>query len=237
MISFLLFLEQAAKAQVKPYDSKKQAEIHRITKLPRYGAFQDYTSGSMYINDVLHKTYRNPKGAGKTGDEYDRGVIRGMDRKLDTAKIPKAIYVFTGVPESPSNLWKKHKVDPKKPIQCILPAYTSCTTDFNVADGAGAARIGDIFDYKNHPPRNSDAPSKFEMEGSYGEDFRQVLKIYLPKGAEAGSVKSQSQYKYENEIILHRDSIVEIDPSPTITKKFTVIWHCKWLGRSPHKCY
>lgn len=62
MKTFLLFItEQAAKAQIKPYDSKKQAEIHRTTKLPKYGAFQDYTSGSSYINDVLHQTYRNPK--------------------------------------------------------------------------------------------------------------------------------------------------------------------------------
>lgn len=165
------------------------------------------------------------------GDEFDRGVIRGMDRKLDTAKIPKAIYVFTGVPESPSNLWKKHKVDTSKPIQCILPAYTSCSTAFSLARGWS---VSDKFDYKNHPARNSDAPSKLEM---HGEMFKQVLKIYLPKGAEAGSVKSQSEYPNENEIILHRDSLIEIDPKPTITKDYAVVWHCICRGRFPHKCY
>jgi hypothetical protein len=66
-----------------------------------------------------------------------------------------------------------------------------------------------------------------------------VLKIHLPKGTQAGSIKHLSNYKKENEVLLNRGHDLEIHHEPTVIdhpKKGKVhIWHAKVVDHNPQK--
>jgi len=171
---------------------------------------RDYTDQSSDINDALHKHYR-----GKKEINRNKGWIGGHIEKLDTIlakfKLSKPATVYSGIPESIEQAYEKYQADRSKPIRLHLPAYTSTSTSLSVAKGYA------------------------KVSGStYSGEH--ILMIELPIGTPAVSVKSVSNYKEENEVLLPRGMNIEVHPTPSIIPKRDAdlyIWKAKALGTSP----
>jgi hypothetical protein len=98
----------------------------------------------------------------------------------------------------------------KKPIQAHHAGFISSSTDFNQA-------------------------AKFAGKGEGGE--KHMLRIHVPKGTQAGSMKWISSYVREKEILLQRGHDLEIHHEPTIInhpKEGKIhVWHAKIVGHKP----
>jgi hypothetical protein len=184
-------------------------DIHKDTYIPKAdydkaATVRGHTFSSREVNDTLHKHYRGEKEINR-----NKGYVGGHIEKLDTIlakfKLSKPGTVYSGIPESIEQAYKKYKADRSKPIRLHLPAYTSTSTSLSIA-----------LNFAGVDP--------------------QVLMIELPIGTPAVSIKSVSNYKEENEVLLPRGMNIEVQPTPSIIKKYgvkTYIWKAKALGTSP----
>ena len=193
-------------------------DIHKDTYIPKSdydkaATVRDYTDGSREVNDVLHKHYRGEKEINH--NKYVGKYIKKLDTALAKFKLSKPGKVYSGIPESIEQAYKKYQADRSKPIRLHLPAYTSTSTSLSVAVDFAEESIN-AFGRLKHPP--------------------QILMIELPIGTPAVSIKSVSNYKEEKEVLLPRGMNIEVHPTPSITTKNGVkvyIWKAKALGASP----
>jgi 8-oxo-dGTP pyrophosphatase MutT (NUDIX family) len=204
---------------------------------------QDYSEESTSLNDYLHRHYRkqtvNPKT--KSKQNY-RDQSKSLDTVFKNAKLTRNIKVYTGIPESPGRIWEKYHADVTKPVRVHLPAYTSTTTDFNVAYINFAK--ADYTDYNNHRPRNV-VKGNLELYsmGVVSQGIRkvydgsQILHIIVPAGYPAMSMVNVSRYgDDEEEILLPRGLDIEIEPNPYIKTTLgrpIVVWFAKVVGHNP----
>jgi hypothetical protein len=186
----------------------------------------DYTGGtSQYINDVLHKHYRN-QVAKKDLQRYQRH-IDSLDRILSGQKLKQPLTVYTTVPVSPADAWKRYGADPGQPIRLHLPAYTSTSTSLDVVQNIADDRLEPVkVDRQRHPPRNAQrAPLD-----NWGN---QILMLSIPAGTPAASVQKISDYPDENEILMPRGVDIEVNPSPTVLDNGDYVWHAQVIGHNP----
>jgi hypothetical protein len=181
--------------------------------------------GASFINNYLHHHYRK-KDLSNSGTLDWRENIAVLDRVLSSKKLPKDLTVFTVLPESPADAWELYKSDVTKPIRLHLPAYTSCTTDLEMAISIGSNRRTHAVNLSRHPPRNKKINVSLHKS-------TQILLIKLPKGTGAASIKHVSKYPDENEILMPRGMDIEIEPDPTLLKDDTLVWHTRITGYNP----
>jgi 8-oxo-dGTP pyrophosphatase MutT (NUDIX family) len=204
---------------------------------------QDYSEESTSLNDYLHRHYRNQTVNPKTKSKQNyRDQSKSLDTVFKNAKLTRNIKVYTGIPESPGRIWEKYHADVTKPVRVHLPAYTSTTTDFNVAYINFAK--ADYTDYNNHRPRNV-VKGNLELYsmGVVSQGIRkvydgsQILHIIVPAGYPAMSMVSVSRYgDDEEEILLPRGLDIEIEPNPYIKTTLgrpIVVWFAKVVGHNP----
>ena len=190
-------------------------DIHKDTYIPKAdydkaATVRGHTIHSTDVNDALHKHYRGEKEINR-----NKGYVGGHIEKLDTIlakfKLSKPGTVYSGIPESIEQAYKKYKADRSKPIRLHLPAYTSTSTSLSVA-------------------------TRFAKVSGTTYSGEHILMIELPIGTPAVSVKSVSNYKEENEVLLPRGMNIEVHPTPSIIPKRDAdlyIWKAKALGTSP----
>lgn len=208
------------------YKEKIADKLHQLEQLPRDTTLEKYTDSlASEINDLLHRAFRD-NNISKGDRDFLLKKVEKLDAALKAKKIKKDLILYTGIPHSPSRAWAEYKQDPTKPIRVHLPAYTSTTTDFGVA--RDFARY-DKFDSTIHPVINGDHSIKNTIV--FGGH---VLEIHVPRGLPGGSVKDISYHKEEDEFVLPRGLIVEIDPMPVRYENANCyIWQARVVGYRP----
>jgi 8-oxo-dGTP pyrophosphatase MutT (NUDIX family) len=215
---------------------------HRITP-KAIEHLQDYSEESTSLNDYLHRHYRKQPVNPKTKSKQNYRVqSKSLDTVFKNAKLSRNIKVYTGIPESPGRIWEKYRADVTKPVRVHLPAYTSTTTDFNIAYVNFAKP--DYTNYNDHKPRNvlkgnlelySMGVLRKGVKKVY--DGFQILHIIVPAGYPAISMVSISKYgDDEEEILLPRGLDIEIEPNPyikTTPGRPIVVWFAKVVGHNP----
>jgi hypothetical protein len=177
-------------------------------------ALSDYTDESCGLNGMLH---RHSKGQEvHTGTHASNmETVKNLDKTLDRQSTNEDIYVYTGLNHSPSKYFKDRTS--KNPVTVHLPAFTSTSTSPKTARGFSK----ETFDLRD------------EDHGIDAGGGRHFLKIAVPKGTKASSVKKQSFVPEENEILLHRGHNIEIHHTPTKLADDTYMWHAKVVSHTP----
>jgi hypothetical protein len=176
-------------------------------------AVDDYTDESRGVNGVIHRHHQGYDTSKKT-DEHN--TIKHLDSMLNGKKTTEDTHVFTGLKSSPTKHFKKVKGVVPTVANVHLPAYTSTSTSLRTAKGFSEL----------------DSNFKDENHGIDGVN-KHVLKIHMPKGTHAMSVKEHSFVPEENEIMLHRGHDIEIHHKPEKIGEDTYLWHAKIVGHSP----
>lgn len=175
-------------------------------------AVSDYTDNSTPLNGMLHD---HDKGRDISRKEHDasKNTATHLDSALDKHKTTADMHVFTGIKFSPAKHFKKVAGKIPTTQKLHMPAYTSTSTKLGVASG--------FSDLTSHP--------NDERHGVNSEDDekKHVLKIHVPAGSHAMSVRSHSFVEGENEILLHRGHTIEVHHEPTRYDHNTFIWHAK----------
>lgn len=200
-------------AQHKPAEEKS---IHDSNKIKHSNSMGEYTIDSTHINTALHEKKIRPTIAAH---------IRNIDATLNKSKLDRDTHVYTGLKDSPA----KHFTGSGS-AKVHLPAYTSTSTKCKIAKNFTVAREQTKEEAEKHTPINAGVET-----ATGGNKVDHVLKLHLPKGTKAGSVKHFAAYENENEILLHRGHNIEIHPHPTIDKDGTHVWHARIISHTPTK--
>ena len=176
-------------------------------------AIRDYTDDSMVLNRNL-RLYERGDGTNHNVYNHTQHIER-LDDLLNKHKTKEDFHVFTGVKVSPARDFVNHK----KSQEVKLPSYTSTSTSIDVASSFA-----------------HDAPHyKDELHGidNPDDETRHVLKIHVPKGSHAVSVRKHSFLPGEHEVLLHRGHHLMIDPKPSRHDHRTFVWNAKIIKHDP----
>lgn len=184
-------------------------EIHKANKLPKSGAITDYTDDSSSVNSHLHNEYYSKDQFGHAKQTQQK--IKKLDKVLAKSRIKQEVTVYSGLRESPQRAYKLYGVPYDQPIRLILPAYTSTSTKFKTA--CGFAQAGKFSTRLNRP-------MNYEGKDKTYDWARNLIRVTLPTGTAAGSAMSQSSHEHENEFILHRRTIILVQPNPVMVDSY-----------------
>lgn len=210
------------KDQTENHSLREEDKIHEENEIPEHKSVFKYTEGSKAINKTLHNIHTGGK------EIVDRQNIRELDGVLDKHKIKHDTHVFTGMRRDPRTFWEGK--DRSKPITTHHPAYISTSTNFKEAHLFAEPDSNDNHSEDHHKPLNHDAP-KLDKDSI----IEHVMKLHLPAGTRAGSIRDQSDHPHENEVLVHRGHDIEIHPRPTIHPDGTHVWHARVVGHNPIK--
>jgi len=176
-------------------------------------AIKDYTDESRGMNGMLHRHAQGHDTS--TGSNVsNRSTISHLDTALNKHKTNDDMTVYTGLKSSPSKHFKIGKGEEHAIVH--LPAFTSTSTSPKTAIGFSEGDSN--FKDENHG-----------IEGVNGH----ILKIHVPKGTHAMSVKEHSFVPEENEVLLHRGHNIKIHRKPTHLADGTIMWHAHVVGHNP----
>lgn len=179
------------------------------------GWIRYYSQGeSTYQNNALWDNHNKKK---LPDDEWDRNkhhrnlaFANEASKVLDKHNTSKNFTVFSGLGQEHAEKFKNKN----EPLRVHHPAMMSTSTDFEQATK-----------FTGGPPKS-------------GEEHH-VLRIEMPKGTKAASVKNISKFKKENEVLLGRGHDLEIHHEPSIVNHpkhgKIYIWHAKIIGHNPEK--
>lgn len=218
---------KTTKEQIELHSDEAQDKIHEDNKLPEDVHVKKYTLGSKNYNKDLRELHVG----NKITDTNRKNTLTGIDKVLNKSSIKHDTHVYTGVTRSPAKEFSSTKAVLNKDGNVLLhlPTYTSTTTHASTArEFSKAIPAMSKEEQKKHTPANIGAtvPEK---------DVKHIIKIHLPKGTKAGSVRDQAEYEDEQEVLLHRGHNIEIHKHPTVLKDGTHIWHAKVISHTPDK--
>lgn len=181
-----------------------------------HGALKEYSNESFDINNMHHE---RRSGSDTSGDEYDdqNELSKHIDAALDKHKTTAKTTVYTGIGYTPSKRFKRGS-NGKLPSSTIVhhPSYISTSTK-----PSEASFFSDEDSHKNDAELGVDSG-----------DHRHILKIDLPKGTSALSLKSISHSPDEDEVLLHRGHNLKISSNPERHGN-TYIWKAKIVSHTP----
>ena len=206
-------------------DLAKHYEFHDEDHLNSINTYKT-TDGSAKIANYLHEMHRKiPHDIRKLGAFTPRAIeqhISNLDGALTLHKAPEHFHVYTGLKSHPiahKNALEIGSIDSIHPqrgirtlehhpdhIKAVLPAFTSTSTRFNVAEDFA------------YPP----------IQGA-----KQLLKIHIPKGSNHGAYIAHvgPLHVSEREFLLKRNTRLHIHPEPEKTKNTwnepVHVWHAK----------
>lgn len=207
--------------------------IHKTDSLRKSGVVAGYSETSYLLNNFLHEAHR---GAETKNNQFHRKIVNDLDKELDRARLSKDTHVYTGLPQGPHELFKAHGVEPGKNIKVHLPAYTSTSTRYISAKRFAANKSSRSSKFGKYIPVNHEVHKPLnKLDDPNKDNGKHILKIHLPKGTKAGSIKSQSRHDHENEVLLHRGHELEIHHRPTVEPDGTHIWHARVIKHNPEQ--
>lgn len=208
-------------SEYKSLSDKEHDKLHK-TSVPfnttgvtpeHMAAVSDYTKDSTMLNGYLYNHHKMLIAAEKYKDHANN-----LTELLNKHKTKKSVDVYTGIPYSPARHFDK--VDGKVPESKIvhLPAFTSTSTSRRTA--ATFAREGSHENDANH---------------GVATECKHILKIHVPAGSSAASVKDISSMEHENEVLLNRGHNIEIHHKPEHIGGNVYQWNAKIVSHKPEK--
>lgn len=198
-------------------------KVHADHDLEKHDLLKNYSEHSYRINDQLYDHHVN-------GDALpDKDHIQTLDQLINKdAKYDFKVY--TGLKWNPEHYGTRLDVAIDHEIIMHLPAFTSATTKKEVA--FHFCRSLDAVD--------SDREIKFKnksIERHYKRNFEDwfyhVLEIEVKSGVTVGSLKSQSKFPEEEEIVIKRGVNTKILPTVELDYdtdgNFVFIWKAEIL--------
>jgi hypothetical protein len=179
----------------------------------------DYTDDSYAVNSGLFHHYK--EGIPVASDTKEQ--IDHLTKTLNDHKTTEPTHVFTGTKFSPSQHFSPVKGAVPETATVHLPAFTSTSTSINKAIPFG-------HDVKHA----NDANHGVAHDGIYGK-AKHILKIELPKGTSAASVREHAMLPSEQEILLNRGHTIEIHKDPVKLDSGTYLWNAKIKAHNPEK--
>ena len=195
--------------KVAPFDKDKMSGMERES-------VDDYTDESRSVNSMLHRHSKGHDISTSNSTAY-RKTVKHLDNLLGRRKTTEDMHVYTGIKYSPAKHFKK--VDGKVPESKVvnLPAFTSTSSSVKCARPFSSETM-----HPNDERHGITYPESGEV--------RHILKIHVPKGSSAMSLKAASFCPEEKEVVLHRGHDIEIHHKPEQLDKDTYLWHAKVVG-------
>lgn len=179
-------------------------------------ALKKYSDDSTVLNGMLHSNKKD-RMITKTrfGDEVN--TTKHLDNVLNRHKTKEDFVVYSGVKQSPAEHFKN---GPRKMGIAHNPAFTSTSTDYVTAHG-----------FANKTSHFNDDEHGMEE----GKLYEHVLKIHVPKGSHAISMRKKSFLPEEDEVLIHRGYNISIHPKPEIDpgNPTTRIWNAHLTTHEP----
>ena len=199
-------------------DHKK---LHSDHDLKHHDLLRNYSEHSYKINDQLVDQYVH-------GIELsDKEHIETLD-KLINVPAKYNITVYSGIKWNPEDYWDKLGVSVDHTITMHLPAYTSTSTDINVAFKFSRFLTG-ISENRKIQFRSKSIQREYEQDGD--SNYLHVLKIEIPAGIKLGSLVSQSKHKNEKEVVIQRGVGIIIHPKVQLILdedgNFVFLWNAE----------
>lgn len=175
----------------------------------------DYTDYSAPMNNTLIHYH-----SGHSINQAYKPQIEKTSKILSKHKTTGDAVVYTGVKRSPA----RHFTEGQDSVEVHHPAFISTSSAFEMAKGFSKSM--------KHP-----ANEKHGIHLDGNGEARHVLKLHIPEGTRAMSVKKHTFLPKEHEILLDRGHDIEIHHKPTVhvdkdgTKYH--VWHAKVVGHSP----
>lgn len=208
-----------------PHHSKEdQDHIHHhvtaekdksITKHEKL-AIHEYTKHSTGLADALHKNHKRktPMDAG------NHAHAAALTKVLSKQSTKEDTHVYTGLKHSPSEHFKDKD---QKHAEVHLPAFTSTTTNPRTAHA-----------FADDVKHNNDKHHGVQ-HNEYGATH--ILKIHVPKGTQAMSVRKHSNEPTEHEVLLNRGHNIKISRNPRHIGGGVHIWDAHISGHEPSKLH
>lgn len=171
-----------------------------------------YTKGSKALNGSLHK-----HNAGREIDDHEKEQAHALTKILDKHKTKEDTHVYTGIPKSPAEHFKDHN----KPATMHLPAFTSTSTSKKTSKA-----FAEFVHHKNDS-KHGIVHHKEDKVAAH------ILKIHVPKGTSAASIRKQSDQPTEHEVLLNRGHHIEVHPKPEHIGNNIHVWHAKIVAHKP----
>jgi hypothetical protein len=182
-------------------------------------AAEKYSTHSQDLNSTLHDLYNSkPKVAIHNIHEHvDQAHLIGA--MLDNHKTKAPIHVYTGVKHSPVTHFQGDN-EHSEHATVHLPAFTSTSTSLQVAKGFAGKTT--------HPDDH-----KHGVDSAPGNGANHILRIHVPEGSHAASIRHVALLQEENEVLLHRGHNLEIHKTPEKIGSSTYLWHAKLVSHKP----
>lgn len=174
-------------------------------------AVEVYTSSSLGLNGYLHNKHKSLNAASNYKSHADL-----LTAAMDKQKTKSPLNVYTGVLKSPAEHFTHDK-----PVTVHLPAFTSTSTS-----RAASTQFAKSTTHKNDANHGID---------STDHDAKHIIKIHLPVGTSAASVRSHSNIQEENEILLNRGHNIEIHHKPEHIGNNIWQWNAHVVSHTPDK--
>lgn len=202
---------------------KKESSIHKslapikTDKLndDELEAVKDYSDESMPINGILHQHDGGHVISDKKKQTYG-STVANLDSALEKHKTTGDMHVFTGIRFSPAKHFTKVNGVTPDTKKVYLPAFVSTSTSLGQAKG-----------FSDHVSDKNDAAHGINSKTI---PARHTLKIHVPEGTNAMSLKKHSFAPAENEVLLARGHTLEIHKTPEHIGDNNYVWHAKIVG-------
>lgn len=191
--------------KVAPEHTKKMSVDER-------NSLAKYTRGSTALNHALHQHHRFIPLDHDTKEHADH-----LTKAIGKHKTTEDTVLYTGIKHSPV----KHFNHKDEHAHVHLPAFTSTTTSRHQAHG-----------FSNDVKHNNDKHHGVE-HGEFGAQH--ILKLHVPKGTSAVSVRKRSEFPTEHEVLLNRGHDIKIHPKPKHLGNHVYQWDAHVVGHSPAK--
>lgn len=219
--------------QIEIHPETTQNDIHNLN-YPDKGHEEikrahSYTRDSTMMNDFLKTHYKHPEEDARPHEFGTAGhELAEMDSFINSHVAPRDFHVFSGVTKSPVDYHNPQDHD--KPFLGHLPHYTSTSTNYHEALSFASPFVS------SRPPENLANSNQGAFPSS--DRVKHVLKISVPKGTKAVSMRPISEHPTEDEILLHRGHNIEIHPHPTFDPEHNAyVWHSKIVSHTPESVY
>lgn len=195
----------------------------------------DYTLDSHDVNSLLYGL-RNGNDENVQANKHRLSHARAMDKAIDaTDGTNEDMSVYTGVKHPFWNHFKKGQ----KTAKLHMPSFVSTSTSFHVAMDFSSPIDG--IDRQRHPTQEQadhHGLNRDDVAPKTDAHFRvmHVLKLNIPTGTKAVSLRGLSEHPEEEEILLHRGHDIHVHANPVVHKGggyHTVIWNADVVRHNP----
>lgn len=179
-------------------------------------AVADYSNDSRPINSMLHQHDKGHDISTRNTQAY-RDTVGHLDSVLSGHKTTEDTHLFTGIKYSPAKHFKRVGGKLPEKVEVNLPAFTSTSTSLKAA-------------------RCFSEPTMHPNDERHGivypdsDEVRHIIKIHVPKGSHAVSLKEKSFCPAEKEVLMHRGHDIELHHTPEKLDDSTYLWSARVVG-------